>query len=80
MKREKSTVLILKIDQRKYKNHLNSKINKLDRMWCNQMGKVLCGDGVSDSFNKTSWNEDKISDQIYKSKYIRIIIMIILNL
>ena len=40
----------------------------------------FCRDVVSGSFNKTSWNEDNILDQIYKSKYVRIIIMLILIL
>ena len=30
-----------------------------------------------DSFNKTFWDEDNILDQIYESKYVRIIIMMI---
>ena len=33
---------------------------------------------VSDSFNKTSRDEDNISDQIYRSKYVRICIMMFL--
>ena len=43
-------------------------------------GNSFCGDVVSDSFNKTSRDEDEILDQIYESKYIRIIIMMILIL
>ena len=35
-------------------------------------GNSFCGDVVVDSFNKTSWDEDKILDQICKSKYVRI--------
>ena len=34
-------------------------------------------DVVFDSFNKTSRDEDNILDKIYKSKYIRIILMMI---
>ena len=40
----------------------------------------FCGDVVSYSFNKTSRDEDNILYQIYKSKYVRIIIMMILIL
>ena len=40
-------------------------------------GKSFCGDFVWDSFNKASRDEDNIVDQIYKSKYIRIIIIMI---
>ena len=43
-------------------------------------GNSFCGDVVSDSFNKASGDEDNILDQIYKSKYVRIIIMMILIL
>ena len=43
-------------------------------------GNSFYGDVFLDSFNKTSWEEDKISDQIYKNKYIRIIIMVVLIL
>ena len=44
------------------------------------MGTVfpVCGDVVLDSLNKTSRDEDNILDKIYKSKYVRIIIMMIL--
>ena len=35
-------------------------------------------DVVSDSFNKASRDEDNILDKIYKIKYVRIIIMMIL--
>ena len=41
-------------------------------------GNSFCGVVVSDSFNKTSRHKDKILEQMYKSKYIRIIIMMIL--
>ena len=40
-------------------------------------GNSICGDVVSDSFNKTPRDEENILDQIYKSKYVRIIIMMI---
>ena len=40
----------------------------------------FCGDVVLNSFNKTSRDEDNILDQIYKSKHIQIIIMLILIL
>ena len=43
-------------------------------------GNDLCGDVVSDSFNKTSWDEDNILDQIHYSKYVRIIFTMILIL
>ena len=43
-------------------------------------GNSLCGDVVSDSFNKTFRYKDNILDQICKSKYVRIIIMTILIL
>ena len=41
-------------------------------------GSSICGDIISDSFNKTSRDKDNILDQIYKSIYVRIIIMMIL--
>ena len=40
----------------------------------------FCGDVVSDILNKTTCDEDNILDQIYKSKYVRIIITMILIL
>ena len=43
-------------------------------------GNSFCGDVVSDSLKKTLRDEDNILDQIYKSKYVRIIIMMILIL
>ena len=43
-------------------------------------GKSFCGNVVSESFYKTSWDKDNILDQIYESKYVRIIIMMILIL
>ena len=41
------------------------------------MGTVFCGDVVLDSFNMSYKDEDNILEQIYKSKYVRIIIMTI---
>ena len=41
-------------------------------------GNNLCGDVVSDSINKEYRDGDNILDQIYKSKYVRIVIMMIL--
>ena len=43
-------------------------------------GKGFGGDVVSDSFNKTSRDEDNILYNIYKSKYVRITMMNILIL
>ena len=43
-------------------------------------GNSFCGDVVLDSFNKASRDEDKILYQVYKSKYVRIYIMMILIL
>ena len=43
-------------------------------------GYSFCRDVVLDSCNKTSWDENRIFDQIYKIKYVRIIIMMILIL
>ena len=40
-------------------------------------GNSLCGDVVLDSFNMASWDEDKILDQKYESKYVRIIFKMI---
>ena len=40
-------------------------------------GNSFCGDVVSDSFNKQSRDENNILDQIFKSTYVRIIIMTI---
>ena len=41
-------------------------------------GNSFCEDVVSYSLNKTSRDEDNILYQIYKRKYVRIIIMMIL--
>ena len=43
-------------------------------------GNSIFGHVVLDSFNKGSWDEDNILDQIYKYECIRIIIMVILIL
>ena len=43
-------------------------------------GNSFYGDVISDSFNKTSPDEDNISKQIYEGKYVRIIILMILIL
>ena len=43
-------------------------------------GNGLCGDVVLDNFIKASQDEDNIIDQINKSKYVRISIMMILIL
>ena len=43
-------------------------------------GNSFGGDVVSESFNMTSWDEDNILDQIYRSKHVRIILMMILTL
>ena len=43
-------------------------------------GNSFWGDVVLDNFNKTLRGKENILDQIYKSKYVRIIIMIILIL
>ena len=43
-------------------------------------GNRFFGDVVLDSFNKEYRDEDFILDQIYKSKYVQILIMIILIL
>ena len=43
-------------------------------------GNSFDGDVVSDSFNKTFLDEDNISYQIFKSKYVCIIIIMILVL
>ena len=40
-------------------------------------GNSFCGDVVLDSFNNASRDEDNILDQIYASKYVRIIFMVI---
>ena len=39
----------------------------------------FCGDVVLDSFNET-WDEDNILDQIYKSQFVQIIIILMLIL
>ena len=41
-------------------------------------GNSFGGDVVSDSFNKASRDDKNISTQIYKSKYVRIMILLIL--
>ena len=43
-------------------------------------GNSSGGDVVLDSFNKVSREEDNILDQMYKRKYVHIIIMMILIL
>ena len=46
-------------------------------------GNSFCGNVVLDSFNKASWDDDKILDQIYESKYVQIIktkILILYNI
>ena len=43
-------------------------------------GNGICGDIVLDSFSKVSRDEDNILDQMFKSKYVRIFIMMILIL
>ena len=43
-------------------------------------GNSLCGDVVSDSFHKASPDEENVFKKIYRSKYVRILIMKILNL
>ena len=43
-------------------------------------GNGFCGDGVTDSFNKAYWDDNNILDQIYKSKYVQIFIVMILIL
>ena len=40
-------------------------------------GNSFGGDVVLNSFNKASWDEDNILDQVYKSKYVRIFNMMI---
>ena len=40
-------------------------------------GNSFCGDVVLNSFNKAFRVEDNILDQVYESKYVRIIIMMI---
>ena len=41
-------------------------------------GNSHCEDVVLDSFNKTIWDEDYILDQIYRSKYVLIISMMLI--
>ena len=43
-------------------------------------GNSFCGDVVLDSFNNASRDKENILDQIYKSKYVRNIITMILIL
>ena len=40
-------------------------------------GNSFSGDVVLNSFNKASWDEDNILYPVYKSKYVRIFIMIL---
>ena len=40
-------------------------------------GNSFCWDIVLNSFNKASRDEDNILDQVYKTKYVRIFIMMI---
>ena len=41
-------------------------------------GNSISGDVVLDSFNRVFWDEYNILEQIYKSKYVRIIFILIL--
>ena len=43
-------------------------------------GNSISGDVVLDSFNRAFWDEYNKLDQIYKSKYVRVIFMMILIL
>ena len=43
-------------------------------------GNSFCGDVVSVNFNKTFWDKYHILDQIYESKYVRIITLMTLIL
>ena len=43
-------------------------------------GNSFCGDVVLNSFNKSFRDKDHIFDQVFKSKYVRIFIMMILIL
>ena len=43
-------------------------------------GNSIAGDVVLDSFNRAFWDEYNILDQINKSKYVRIIFMMIIIL
>ena len=43
-------------------------------------GNSFRGDVVSNGFNKTSWDEENILEQIQESKYLRYILIIILIL
>ena len=42
-------------------------------------GHSFWGDVVLDSFNKASQDEDNILDQMYESKYVRIIIILTID-
>ena len=53
--------------------HIRTKTMQSDR-------NSFCGGVVSNSFYKTSQDEDNILEQLYKSKYVRIIVMMILIL
>ena len=44
------------------------------------VGNRFCGDVVLESFNKASRDKENILDQIYKSKYVRNIVTMILIL
>ena len=49
-------------------------MNNVQIVQCDTIRLEHCGDVV---FNKVSRNEDNILDQIYKSKYVRIFVMLI---
>ena len=53
--------------------HVSYGVTQLD-------GNSFGGDVVSGSFNETFRDEDNILDQVYNSKYVRIILSMILNL
>ena len=59
---------------------INIKVRKFPYSVMQSDGNNFYGYVVWDSFNKKSRDEDNILEQIYSSKYVRIIIMMILIL
>ena len=66
--------LLEKIWNKINNQNLNLKRNASDNTYSVMQsdGNSFCGDVVSDSFNKRFRDEDKILDQIYQNKYVRI--------
>ena len=73
------TYLIIYIEHQLIKNRIEHLYSSTYTVMQSD-GNNFCGDVVSYSFKKASRDEDNLLYQIYKSKYVRTIIMMILIL